>query len=461
MAKFNFTPTGNHFQQRRPQRVLSTRGTFQNGFNGIPRLGFAPPSPKQRVSPAEVAQSILNTPRETLFFIDTNFVSTSTEDEIWNALSQRRVIFTPLTLMELQDWFRKPFYNQLFHSMFTSAWNSKDPEKQVKLLNDWESKNSSNFIVFLEDTVAFQKWGYEHYMNLLSLRRRIGEKVWKEVLKTDPDASIEDFHALLQKRYGDRGLLVAKAVKKGQSVPKHIADEEILVMAFISSVLLHCPTRIITRDVAIQDQFHKLGTLMETDYRSFAAAYGIANYRKRYRLRTCAKSRRDKGNVGDYWSKSGKIKYIEFRKDDFDEEFLPPDPTFVPSDLVLIGGSKNDLTMSGTAFLLETEMWGLLKTKSDTCGRNTALHGKDDCRVGCSGHDQGEPILIVGISELKTRNLMGVNLNASDENKIFQNNETFQRIEISEHQLPRRVVNMTDCKLARGGFDLPPFFKSN
>src|SRR5205823_6275916 len=121
-------------------------------------------------------------------------------------------------------------------------------------------------IIFLELNGDFADYGYGYYFDLLALRRLVGREVWQEVRTRNPGATVADFNAECQKRYGERGLRVAKEVLRKGDSPTFLADEQLTVLAVLTAVLTGHHAVLLTRDLAVQEQFFKLFQLLVDDY---------------------------------------------------------------------------------------------------------------------------------------------------------------------------------------------------
>ena len=393
--KQSFTTTSRFLNETVPMHWVHKRApVWMTPFQGepIPRLGAGLPSPKTPRTPAEIAFTLRTFPTEqAIFFPDTNFFSKAIDPLVWEALLSKRIAITPLVWEELQPWLTKPFYNQQVSDLVVDAravrvsgLGSGDRLSMRPL-----SSHARDRIIFLDLDSDFRDYGYDYYMNLLEVRKLIGREILEELM-TKHGSKYDDqmFVAECQKRYGERGLRVAKdALEKSES-PTFSADEQLITMASLTAILAGHETFVLTWDTGVQEQYFKLQRLIINDYICNRAGQILASYpgaapfrrvevppRGEIRVDKCRISKWENPIAGDSFQAA-------IADPGFYEHILPKHFRPVCTYCLLFGGHEKSLQVSEFCHCLECEITPLLQTKTNADGRNTDLHGILDCHIG-------------------------------------------------------------------------------
>src|SRR5262249_30451890 len=129
------------------------------------------------------------------------------------------------------------------------------------------------FTVSVADRTRLLKYGYEYYVNFLSLRKRLGLAVFRELqnlLGRDPTEN--ELKQKLGRDYHPRIAPLAFKGWKDQCKRNSLADEELVVMSVMSAVMGGTPTLIVTRDNDVFDSFTKLVETMHAHYMAYRYA---------------------------------------------------------------------------------------------------------------------------------------------------------------------------------------------
>jgi hypothetical protein len=263
--KKNYSVTSRYFDEKKPVFVKTTKHFDINGRH-FSRLSFGDAEARMDAPTWEFAHRIRNAlPPNAIFFPDTNFFSRPMGRLVWEAVLEKRLAITPMIRQEIQPWLDRPDHNQETRDLIAASIGSpRNPQKQ--LLNFDPRSPLSERIILPSLNADFLDHGYQHYFNLLALRRLIGLELATELgLPPNLDAMTVE----LKRRFGDRGYLVSREAFTKGTRPNFLADEQMLVMAALTAVCTGHETVILTWDTAIQEQFRKLWHLIVGDYVAF------------------------------------------------------------------------------------------------------------------------------------------------------------------------------------------------
>jgi hypothetical protein len=358
------TPVGRHIAGQEPDFVSYARPPrpheIPEGRCPISRLAMLPSGPVQ-FSPDLLAKQILASPRDTVFFVDANIFFNDSHAPAWDALLQRRVAVTPRVLGELtQSWTTKPSANKHIHRVVTE-WLDKKTSPVFEL-----------FTLNPQDPIVSGFFPY--YMRLLVVRKRlwgIAEEQLRGVLGQAPSES--QIHGYLCKHFGQRGQVLAKKGRTGTGDPAPVADEEMVLLAFVHALCCGTETVILSGDKDIEDQVYKLQWLLDTQYRAmlFAERWVKGDISLPVRPLDVTAPELAKAFCGS------DAVIIEGRSPSL-SEVLPE--AFTPSLLYnwLVTGPAENMRFYSLAVCLEQEMRRLLWMKATTNGCNTnVLDGRN------------------------------------------------------------------------------------
>jgi hypothetical protein len=319
-------------------------------------------------------------------------------------------------------------------------------------------------VIPIEINESFLPAGYEHYFNLLKLRRLIGKEIWEEVTAANPVATEIDFNAVVQKRYGERGLRVAQDVLKKGSSPTFFADEELVVASFLTGILSGYHTVVLTRDIAIQEQYFKLWQMMVEDYRAHCLAWAAKNHLAQF-VRKIPNTTLFTPSTTPYtdFIVEEELETIQLKLEGAEDVALPPVENVrgLVVSCYLFGGTQNSVTVSRFSGWLEREMTPLLMIKKAFDGRNTELFGDRNLSVGCHRDEQGNAACIGVIYRDKYIEKFGMRFRVLDVYRALVNQETSMRMLYGLHDpadklTPDERMNAMNCSIERSSGVLIP-----
>ncbi len=212
-------------------------------------------------------------------------------------------------------------------------------------------------------------YGYEYYVNLLSVRKRTGIRVANQLrMEAGRDPGEIDVRNRLGREYHPRLVPIAFKGWKDQGKRNYMADEELVVSAVITAIMTGGTTTILTWDTDIFEQFIKLGEMLTAHYMCYR--FGMVRHinpdgvpMKTMPIDTAGGT--EHGFVGTT------VDTIAISKRDADR--LPPHK-YIPVHCfcVLVGNTCDEPKVSIAAYCLEQEMAGLLFTKGQTNAKNTS-----------------------------------------------------------------------------------------
>lgn len=354
--------------------------------------------------------------RGTILFPDTGFITTKIQPSFWKAAERFSVGFSQMTVAELSGWCNKPHFNTYLASWLPRALkqcsSSAPPDenlfKVTRVLGSLRNE-LIGFEVAVAERFRFQRFGYDYYVDMLSLRKRMGIAAHRELKdKLGREPSEQELKQHLHNEYHPRVTSLAFKGWKDQGRRNYLADEELVVTAAMTAILTGRETMILTRDNDVFDQFVKLMQLFADDYNcyrfaevhylnpdgcpmfpiGFPEAYGPAGFT------------------------SDPPYHVVLPQDEV--ERLPPyNFSFVNAYCFLVGNSHNDPKISQTGFCLEREMGRLLEIKGATGGKNSERFG-DKNMVSGYGFEAGKTSTAFFLTELESVEYDGVNVSRRD-----------------------------------------------
>jgi hypothetical protein len=432
-GKKNYSVTSRYFNEKKPAYVQTTKHFNINGRT-FSRLSFGDAEARMDAPTWDFADRIKYAlPANAIFFPDTNFFTRPMGRLVWDALFEKRVAITPMIRQEIQPWIDRPNYNQAARDIIVSSIDSQnDWQKQLASFDPRSSP--SERVIFPALNADFFDHGYQHYFNLLALRRLIGLELAEE-LGLPP--TLDAMTAELKRRFGDRGYLVSREAFTKGTKPNFLADEQMIVMAALTAICSGNETIILTWDTAIQEQFRKLWHLISGDYVAFCAGVATSNSMDISQVKEIPY-----GNGQENPIIPNRAKAFKLPADGFNESILPPDPSPVLNICLTIGGELRSggeikyLRVTPDAFCGENYIAPFLRQKVANGGKNSDRFAECDCFVSDGGSmPDGPPAVMVSIFERKMIECCGMQVSALDKHDALLTREI-----VCEHEMSSIIV---------------------
>ena len=312
----------------------------------IPRLSFRS-GPRVAAHKANVAGN-LHQARDHALFIDSSIVGRQDDPEFWEALlcHPNRVFLTPRVEHELRSHFEvrrdHPLSRGLVAKDRAIVWHPDPPNGSV------------------EQNAAL------YYLNLLAGRRSVLERAYRRYARIhheDPDdAARAEILANVQSDIRERGLLLCR-----KPLSPSLADEMLVYQALAHAVRTGQPTKILTKDRDIEEQFLKLVELVTMHYWAMLIAREYIADFSRFRPR-----RMDERDLNDSSGAYQTATLLELG-DRAIHDFTGTRTRWVPISCVLMTEYVSEL-----AYGAETGMSAVLEIKGRTGGLSTDLLGDRD-----------------------------------------------------------------------------------
>jgi hypothetical protein len=365
--KKKLTQIGHHLERQEPDSVLypapPSPDMIPEGRQPIYRLSLRPCAPLP-YTPALLHQQVLNSPKDTVFFVDANIFFNDVHQETWTALLQRRVAVTPLVFQEINtSWLAEPRANKHIH----------------RHVLDWIDKKESPIfeLFYLDPTDSAVAYCVPYYMRLLLVRKQLWRIVENRLARENAPPPTEiDVERHIKKHFGERGYQRAKKGKDAAGSPTFAADEEMVVYAFMHALLFGGETVILSGDSDIEDQVYKLQWLLDTHYRSMLFAERWAKGEIQLPTRTLDVSDAllsEAFHGDDALLLEGRTSHLT---DVLPEHYTP---TLLYNWLVT--GPSDNMRFYPMTWCLEMEMKDVLQVKAATRGCNTELLTGRNCHV--------------------------------------------------------------------------------
>jgi hypothetical protein len=237
----------------------------------IPRLAFREHA-KMDWSTADLAHAIgVAALRDAVLFLDTNVFTTALDPLVWEAIYTKRVFVTPGVWKEIQPWLKTPFRNKLARDCVYAAvqkqvdWHAV--AQRAASLEEAEAELANIQVLFLDE--SFSNHGYDYYLRLLALRKAVGPSAVSFLTtRLGRGPTNDEFLAEVQRRFGMRGLHMAKKGLKDSNSPNVLNDEQLVLMAILTAIMRGTEVLIITRDTDVLEQYYKALVLMKEHYRA-------------------------------------------------------------------------------------------------------------------------------------------------------------------------------------------------
>jgi hypothetical protein len=310
---------------------------------------------------------ICSTPSDAVFFIDTSFLyRREIPQVVFDALLSRTVVITPLIWDELQDWLANPFANRRFRDVLSDARTAGSPSVIFLESNSW-----------CEDICQ----SVRYYVSLLMARKHIGLSLRESFLSaTGSELSNESLLSQLQRRVGDRGVVLATKGVKDHEKRNYSADEDLVVSAVTYAIVTGIETSILTRDRDPLEQFRKLVYLLGTHYRSLLVAESFVDSPENViELRSPATT--PPGTTDCFEGTDRCILHLPRR---FVDWVVPKVAERVGIRCHRFAGHETNLKTATLSYSAQRQMLKLLQTKGRTGGRNYDFPDGRNCHLTIS-----------------------------------------------------------------------------
>lgn len=223
------------FDQRRPDSVEVLMPVIPAATKRTHPQGPAWNRDEGPTSWASFTKSVLESPPDTTFFLDSSFLDRhEIPGEVFDGLLLRRIAVTPLVWAELQDWVRSPFANRDFRDVLAKAK---------------ERGHSSVFFLDPDGWPDEIRQSARYYVSLLLVRKCLGLMLRDDYAKKyGTEMPPEELISKLQTSVGDRGVMLARKGLLDYGKPNFAADEDLVVAAVTHAILTGEETSILTRD---------------------------------------------------------------------------------------------------------------------------------------------------------------------------------------------------------------------
>jgi hypothetical protein len=352
-----------------------------DGRISMARLSFGVLTEKEDRSVRELYNYITHGPFNPRYlFPDTCFITSAVQQQFWEFGSQRFVAFPEAIVSELSAWLETPFRNSYLHSWLPRAFERcgtaghADGPCRIANVLGLVFNRFQHFNVAILRKAEMLAYGYDYYVQLLSVRKRIGIRIAMGLAaEQGREPTDAEMKTRLQRDFDERVASIAFKGWKDQAKPNFMADEKLVVSAVVTAIVTGQPTLILTRDNDVFDQFTKLFELIIPDYYC-------------YRFAEVLYHNPDAPMFPDEFEQDG-IKFIDsvvLPRDEVDR--LPPyEYKPVHAYCALVGGPCTDPKISLAGYCLEREMTGLLETKTETNGKNTRHFPGRNIGLGATG----------------------------------------------------------------------------
>lgn len=320
-----------------------------------------------------------------LIFVDTGFVTTRIHEQFWELFPHQVLCFTEFIVAELSGWTARPIHNSYLHNWLPRAieeCEASDATQGVFRSSRVLASlcNRLTWInVGLTNRNVIEDFGFDYYVNLLSLRKLAGVRVSKELLRElGREPTENEVRNRLNHDLHQRIAPIAFKGWKDRHKRNFLADEELVVSAVLTAILTGETTAILTRDTDVFEQFTKLFELLTNDYACYR--FGIVRHFSpkgvpMFPLSISPGAEEPHGFLGT------EVEHVVLPRHEV--ERLPPSThTPVHCFCVLVGNTCDDPKISIVGVCLEREMDALLEVKSKATGRNTEYFGNKNVIAG-------------------------------------------------------------------------------
>jgi hypothetical protein len=386
--KPNKTPVAKQLGTNKPLMVrhcLPPSPTW-NYKNPMARLSYGIMSAKESRSIRSLIELISDGPLASKYiFPDTGFITTEILDDFWNICDDRFIVFPEIIAAELSGWIRNPLHNKSLHSWLSRAIAKCEETPEVQKPFRWGNVMASighqlNVKhVGILDRQSMSEYGFNYYVDLLSIRKRNGIRVSRQLqakLGRPPEKT--EMHNELQRVCDER--IAPLAFKGWQDHGKRnfTADEELVASAAINAIMTGQTSTILTRDNDVFEQFAKLMETLTANYMCFL--FGLARhfYSENVPMKAIPVPNPPE-SIDLFLGPSVESIVIPEKESRI---LLPDSHTPVHCFCVLVGNTCDDPKVSIAGYCLEKEMQELLFTKAVTNGKNSSHFGNRNVLIG-------------------------------------------------------------------------------
>jgi len=302
-------------------------------------------------------------PSTTRFYVDTCFLSgPQFDDEVWDALLEKQIILTSGVWQELQDWLRRPDRNCYMRDAILANHPS------IMVLD--HDLNRLSYRSTVPQAFMYYEW-------LLGHRKRYA---W--FIRDDHKAkhgcmpSESEFQKIAQSVAGMPGYsLMKKAINRRGDFNLY-NDEQLVVQAVFDGLINGTEPHILTRDLDVFDQFHRLLRLIDHQYLSMLFAEHYEKFPGGLRARPLPLMTPE---LRHYFI--GNDNLLVEKPDDYLSMILPEEIISSPLYCILHAGHGQDMKYASLAYKAERDMERLLQIKATTGGLNTDRLSGKNCHV--------------------------------------------------------------------------------
>jgi len=244
------------------------------------------------------------------------------------------------------------------------------------------ARNESRSVKVLLQPQVEQISAFDHYFSLLTYRKRVGESVVESLrseLEHEPTPT--EYIPVLQRRFGDRGLRLARKGWEERDRETRFADEELVTAAMLTSIVDQRETVIVTFDNDVLDQFAKLAFMIAEDYKAYLVAQKFQEMPF-----ACPRCYFPSG------SREAVSGVIGLKLRPIDVWDLVPNVATTNTYCILLGNDFRDLQISEARMNFPLDAGALLDVKH-RCGANTQELGGRNCRVYPDVTSRQSPII--------------------------------------------------------------------
>lgn len=316
----------------------------------------------------------------TLFCLDSTFVTSEVSDGIAEALLHRPIFGIEESRRDLEKRTTGTPRTRLLAEFLSSKGVAQTPSLPGPTII-WHPSQA-----------------VEYYLGLLSFRKLFSRVLTHgfERAKGRPPTD-DDWQQQCEEYCGANGLRLAEEGKNRQDDPALFHAETLVVLAFLHGLMQGADLVLLTRDPLLMDQFAKLASLMRRHYLEMIVASRIFHEPNRFKLEPLKSSLTVPQDLF-----CGELASMEVTGEDMGS-MLPQHPYLVNFHCWLIGGDNRDTPLiSFMTFCAERPMCDLFRVKAQSGGKNTDrfgdrnLHfvgapekeGKADRILACLAHDR-------------------------------------------------------------------------
>ncbi len=440
--KLNFTPFARRFRESTSGTVVEQDHEFgkrRPPVAGMHRLAFGAVTEKRDMPLGHLHDLITSgVLQSTFIFPDTCFISAPMLDKFWRFGGRCLIAFAESTIPELSAWIDNPFNNKYLHDWLPRAirqclaQNIRPDQlfRRADVLGAYGTELQPYGVVICNNA-AYLPHGYQHYLDLLGLRKLIGNVVYQALsVKLNRPATEAELKQDLNKNFPGFERLAFKGWKE-YGKPNYFADEELVMTAVFTALAMEREALVLTRDTDVFEQFCNLMQMLSADYAAWRVGESIHHQPDFYSLKAVATS-------------PHKLLKEGFSDDVIQEIVLPHEVMqilspreFTPIHVhcVLIGNNTDEPKVSISSFCLEAEMKGMLNVKAETGGMNTNRFGTRDVSAGSREiNGRMHALFMIGNQRMMT-------MEGRTVSKLNMTRAMSSRITVTQLKAPERMID--------------------